>query len=123
MSKMKKLLTSILFLSIALHIHAQENIIDLSNDSTRMEYRKAMRSHDIFKPRHFDISESEAIKLADRLPAFAVYRDTYFVTGIPLNKEITNNSADASFQISVRQRLTKSVLPFNTFAYMTYTQR
>ncbi len=119
---MKKLLASILFLSTSLYISGQDNIIDLS-DSTRQRSYNAMKSFDIFKPRHFDISEDEAIRLADKLPSFAVYRDTYFVTGIPLNKEITNNSADASFQISVRQRLTKSVLPLNTFAYMTYTQK
>jgi phospholipase A1 len=95
----------------------------MTNDSIRREYDKAMEDPRIFRPRHLKISEKDAIKLADRLPAFAVYKDTYFVTGVPLNQEITNESADAAFQISIRQRLTKSVLPFKTFAYLTYTQK
>lgn len=104
-------------------IIAQEEIILFTNDSIASEYDKAMQDPHIFKPRHFEVSENELLKMTDRLPAFAVYRDTYFVTGIPLNQEITNESADAAFQISIRQRLTKSVLPFKTFAYLTYTQK
>lgn len=95
----------------------------MTNDSLRQEYDKAMQDPHIFKPRHFRISEKDAIKLADKLPAFAVYKDTYFVTGVPLNRKITNEAADVTFQISIRQRLTKSVLPFKTFAYLTYTQK
>jgi len=93
------------------------------NDSILEKYDEAMQNPQIFKPRHLNITEKDALKMADRLPSFAVYRDTYFVTGVPLNKEITRNSADASFQVSIRQRLTKSVLPFKTFAYLTYTQK
>jgi len=69
------------------------------------------------------VTEQEAIRIADSSPAFAVYRDNYFVTGIPLNKNVTKETADAAFQISIRHRLTKSILPFNTFAYLTYTQK
>ncbi len=112
----------ILFVLVS-RISAQEDYIYMTNDSLRQEYDKAMQDPHIFKPRHFKISEKDAIKLADKLPAFAVYKDTYFVTGVPLNQKITNESADATFQISIRQRLTKSVLPFKTFAYLTYTQK
>ena len=70
-----------------------------------------------------NMSEKEAVKMIDRLPAFAIYRDNYFVTGVPLNKEITKKTADAAFQISIRHRITKSILPFKTFAYLTYTQK
>ena len=41
----------------------------------------------------------------------------------PTNRKIDKHSADAKFQISIRQRLTKSILPFKTFLYLTYTQR
>jgi phospholipase A1 len=120
---MLKISSLLILLVLATRISAQENFIYMTNDSIRQEYDKAMQDPRIFKPRHLKISEKDAIKLADRLPAFAVYKDTYFVTGVPLNKKITNETADASFQISIRQRLTKSVLPFKTFAYLTYTQK
>lgn len=113
----------IFFLMVAINTYAQDDLMYVSSDSIYKEYDKAMRDPNIFKPKHLEISEKEVLKYADRLPAFAVYRDTYFLTGVPLNKEITNQSADVTFQISVRQRLTKSVLPFKTFAYLTYTQK
>ncbi len=113
----------LLFITIiSTSLFAQEDIM-YASDSIKMQYDKAMKDPNIFKPRHLIISEKETIKLADRLPAFAVYKDTYFLTGVPLNEEITSNSADAAFQVSIRQRLTKSVLPFKTFAYLTYTQK
>lgn len=120
---MLKILSILILLVLTTGISAQEDFIYMTNDSIRQEYDKAMQDPRIFRPRHLKISEKDAIKLADRLPAFAVYKDTYFVTGVPLNKKITNETADATFQISIRQRLTKSVLPFKTFAYLTYTQR
>ena len=57
------------------------------------------------------------------MPAFGVYKDMFFVSGIPLNHRVTDNTADALFQISIRQRLTKSYFPFNSFLYLTYNQR
>jgi len=108
---------------IAFNLNAQDDIKYLENDSILKVYNEAMQDPNIFKPKHLNITEDDALKMADKLPSFAVYRDTYFVTGVPLNKEITSNSADAAFQISIRQRLTKSVLPFKTFAYLTYTQK
>lgn len=113
----------IMLIVSAMRMSAQDDFIYMTNDSLRQEYDKAMKDPHIFKPRHFRISERDAIKMADRLPAFAVYKDTYFVTGVPINQKITNESADAAFQISIRQRLTKSILPFKTFAYLTYTQK
>ncbi len=112
----------ILFTAISTLLSAQDEL-RFVDDSLRQQYDKAMEDPNIFRPRHLEITEEQAIKMTDRLPSFSVYRDTYFVTGVPLNREITKNSADATFQISIRQRLTKSVLPFKTFAYLTYTQR
>lgn len=103
-------------------VSAQDYMI-FTNDSLRQGYEKSMKNPYILKPKQLNISKDEAIGIADRSPAFAVYRDNYFVTGIPLNKKVTNETADAAFQISIRHRLTKSILPFNTFAYLTYTQK
>lgn len=76
-----------------------------------------------YKREDIEVSESDIIKAADSYPAFAIYKDNYFVTGISLNKAINSTTADAKFQISIRHRLTKSHLPYNTFLYLTYTQK
>lgn len=69
------------------------------------------------------VDEKTALELFDNTPSFGIFRDNYFVTGVPTNRKIDKHSADAKFQISIRQRLTKSILPFKTFLYLTYTQR
>lgn len=76
-----------------------------------------------YKKNQPKVKEQDVLTMADALPAFALYKDTYFTTGIPLNQTINRNTADAMFQISIRHRLTKSRLPFNSFLYMTYTQK
>lgn len=70
-----------------------------------------------------DMSEEDIINKVDSLPAFSIYKDNYFITGVPLDKRINGETADAKFQISIRHRLTKSRLPFDTFLYLTYTQK
>lgn len=70
-----------------------------------------------------EMSEEDIIKKVDSLPAFSIYKDNYFVTGISLDEKINGETADAKFQISFRHRLTTSRLPFNTFLYLTYTQK
>lgn len=69
------------------------------------------------------VDEKTALELFDNTPSFGIFRDNYFVTGVPTNRKIDKHSADAKFQISIRQRLTKSILPFKTFLYLTYTQK
>jgi phospholipase A1 len=75
------------------------------------------------KPMYLQISEEEILKLFDRQPSFGMYKDNYIVTGIPANERTNKNTADVKFQISVCQRLTKTILPFNTFLLLTYTQK
>lgn len=75
------------------------------------------------KHKQLGLSKEEAMKMADTSPAFGVYRDNYFVTGIPINKKVTDITADAAFQISIKHRITMQTLPFNTFAYLTYSQK
>ncbi|MDD2245589.1 MAG: phospholipase A [Proteiniphilum sp.] len=69
------------------------------------------------------MTEDEIIQYMDGLPPFSIYKDNFFITGIPLNKGINRETADAKFQLSIRHRLTSSRLPFNTFLYLTYTQK
>lgn len=98
-------------------------IAQTKRDSIVGAEEKASNWLDLFKYRTIRSSEKEVVEIMDRIPAFGAYRDNFFVTGIPLNKNVTNSSADALFQVSIRQRLTKTVLPFNTFAYLTYSQK
>lgn len=104
-------------------LYAQENeLIQMADDSLKKVVKQELRTASI-KDRGIIVDEKEMIKLMDRMPAFGIYRDTYFTTGVPLNERINRNTADATFQISIRHRLTKSVLPFNSFLYLTYTHK
>ena len=70
-----------------------------------------------------EISEEEVRSKLDSTHSFGILKDNYFITGNPLNKEINVDNADVKYQISFRQRLTNSYLPFNTFIFISYTQK
>ncbi|AWH75204.1 phospholipase [Dokdonia sp. Dokd-P16] len=57
------------------------------------------------------------------LPSFSSYQDNYFVTGLPTNRDIDRNSADAKYQVSFKQIISRDLLPFESYLYLTYTQK
>ncbi len=57
------------------------------------------------------------------LPSFSAYKDNYFITGIPLNEEISKTTADVKYQISFKQLITRNFLPFESQLFLTYTQK
>ena len=59
----------------------------------------------------------------DNRPAFGIYKDTYFVGGTALNHKPTEYNSNVKFQISFRQRLTKSILPFHSHLFLAYSQK
>ena len=59
----------------------------------------------------------------DKTPSFGLYKDNYFIFGPPLGKKATKENTNARIQVSIRQRLTKSTLPWNTYLYLFYTQQ
>lgn len=59
----------------------------------------------------------------DKLPSFGIYKDNYIVAGGNVTGKPSGTTSDAKFQISVRQRLTNSKLPFKTYLFLTYTQK
>ena len=63
------------------------------------------------------------VNTLDKLPSFGIYKDNFFIVGTEMFQTPTQWNSDAKFQISVRQRLTNSVLPFKTFLFLTYTQK
>ncbi len=56
-------------------------------------------------------------------PYFGLYKDNYFIFGPPIGQKVTRENTNVKFQISVAQRLTKSVLPWHTYLYLFYTQK
>lgn len=59
----------------------------------------------------------------DKRPYFSLYKDNYFLVGSTLGHKPTAYNSDVKFQISIQQRLTKSVLPWHTYLFLMYTQR
>ncbi len=59
----------------------------------------------------------------EKAPYFTMFKDNYFIGGIPVNKQPSANNSDVKFQVSVFQRLTKSKLPFDTYLFLQYTQK
>ena len=56
-------------------------------------------------------------------PYFGLYKDNYFVVGTSLGPKVTKENSNVKFQISIAQRLTKSVLPFHSYLYLFYSQK
>ena len=116
---MKKIATVIFTLIICGVLHAQVTDIEEmwrnQQDTSRMN---AVRQK-YLKFNNLD----DVMALIDRQPSFGMFRDNYIITGVPVNRKINSISADVKFQFSVKQRLTKTVLPYNTFLMLTYTQK
>ena len=62
-------------------------------------------------------------KELDKRPYFSLYKDNYFIGGTTIGSKPTNKNSDVKFQLSISQRLTKSKLPFDTYLFITYTQK
>jgi phospholipase A1 len=56
-------------------------------------------------------------------PFFSLYRDNYFIGGIPIGDKMTAANSNVKFQLSIRQKLTRSKLPFDTYLYIQFTQK
>lgn len=57
------------------------------------------------------------------LPHFSIYKDNYFITGVPLHTDVSKQTADVKYQISFKQLLTRNTLPFNSYLFLTYSQK
>lgn len=62
-------------------------------------------------------------QIIDSKLSFTVFNDNYFITGSSTNESLAKIARDAKFQISFKQRLTRSKLPLNSYLYLTYTQK
>ena len=59
----------------------------------------------------------------DNAPYFGLYKDNYFIFGTSVGQRPTRENSNVKFQISFSQRLTNSVLPWNTYLFLFYTQK
>lgn len=124
-----KLFSRIIFLLLALflslfQIHGQDEIL---NGDTIIEPPKRINlliKERVLKERStLEISEKDVRKKLDSTHSFGILKDNYFITGNSLNKQINVDNADVKYQISFRQRLSNSYLPFNTFVFISYIQK
>lgn len=62
-------------------------------------------------------------KEIDYGPFFGLYKDTYFIVGTKVPSRPTAYNSDVKFQISFGIRLTNAVLPWNSYLFLSYTQK
>ena len=62
-------------------------------------------------------------KELDYGPFFGLYKDTYFIVGTKVPSVPTAYNSDVKFQISFAIRLTNATLPWNSFLFLSYTQK
>ncbi|MFS4446490.1 phospholipase A [Maribacter sp. 2307UL18-2] len=58
-----------------------------------------------------------------QIPSFTIHKDNYFISGVPTNMAIKSTTANAKYQISFKQIITRSRLPWDTYLYLTYSQK
>jgi len=58
-----------------------------------------------------------------QLPYFTIHKDNYFITGAPTNTAINSSTANAKYQISFKQMVTRTALPWETYLFLTYSQK
>ena len=59
----------------------------------------------------------------DSQPSFGLYQDNYITIGTDYREPFGKHDSDTKFLLSIRQRFTKSVLPFNSHLFLSYTQK
>jgi phospholipase A1 len=74
------------------------------------------------KSDEFDNADS-LLHVFDKLPAFGIYKDNYFIVGTNVSGTPNSWNSDLKFQVSIRHRLTNSMFPFKTYLFLTYSQK
>ena len=75
------------------------------------------------KEHHQPIDADSVRREFDKGPYFTLYKDNYFIFGLSIGPKATKENTNVKVQISVRQKLTKSTLPFGSYLYLCYTQK
>jgi len=114
---MKKKAFTILFLITTTYITAQETYTLNRIDSIRASIRERYES---VKPNYNADSVRAVVESG---PYFTLYKDNYFIGGIPIGDKIRTSNSNAKFQLSISQKLTRSKLPFDTYLFLQFTQK
>lgn len=61
--------------------------------------------------------------LINKMPSFSIYKDNYFITGVPTNTTPTKYNADVKYQVSFKQLLFRKSFSQNSYLFFTYTQK
>lgn len=69
------------------------------------------------------LSREDVNDTIQEIPIFSIHKDNYFISGIPTNEKISSTSTDAKYQISFKALVTRNTLPFDTYLFLTYTQK
>ncbi|MHA7944232.1 phospholipase A [Formosa sp. 3Alg 14/1] len=56
-------------------------------------------------------------------PRFSIHDDNYIITGIPTNTHVDSETADIKYQISFKQLLSRNPIVWDSYLYLTYTQK
>ncbi|MFB9053616.1 phospholipase A [Formosa undariae] len=54
---------------------------------------------------------------------FSIHEDNYIITGIPTNETVNSSTADVKYQISFKQLLSRNPIVWDSYLYLTYTQK
>lgn len=117
---------TLLLLMLSVSSKAQDvisKIDSIVDEDGLYDQEQKLAKDNIITPAYVRINKNEVVKVLESLPSFGMFHDNYFITGIPTDRKIDKNTADAKFQISIRQRLIKKVLPFQSVLFLTYTQK
>jgi len=56
-------------------------------------------------------------------PYFTLFKDNYFIGGVPVGDKIMASNSNVKFQLSIMQKLTRSNLPFDTYLFIQFSQK
>lgn len=78
----------------------------------------------IVVPKNLEEFNADSIRRDfDNRPFFGLYKNNYFTVGTTVGSKPTAANSDVKFQVSISQRLTKSVLPWHTYLFLMYSQK
>ncbi len=69
------------------------------------------------------INDNIKDSIINKMPSFSIYKDNYFITGIPSSNYPTKFNADVKYQISFKQSLFRKAFPQNSYLFLAYTQK
>lgn len=69
------------------------------------------------------LNREEANEHIKELPSFSIHKNNYFITGVPTNKPVNSSTSDIKYQISFKQMITRSTLPWDSYLFVTYSQK